>query len=678
MIRISTDLVQTGVSVFDKKGKFVEGLKKEDFELRVDGKPVELSFFERIAAGSVREEAQVTRTRTDASAKVEPTKETVVAPLSDRGRVIIFFVDDIHIDPNGLARAKANITKFIDREMGPNDLVAISSSSGQIGFLQQYTDNKDVLRMAVARLNYRNFGTRDIEAPIMTDGQAVLITQGDKLVTEYFVGETMKAMSVNRAKAEEMVRMRSRLLAEQSAILGKNTLTTLETLARRSAGLPGRKLVFFFSDGFPLNAGKTDLTERLRRIADAAIRSGVIIYTLDSRGLVTDMMDATVAVPPMGHVASAIRTVGEDVLNMLAADTGGRFIHNTNALGPEITKALKDTSLYYLLAWRPTEIGGGKKFRRIQVRIKNRPELSVKVQRGYFDDRPEAKQTEATNAKNAAPVDPLRKAIDSLFPKREIPTRLALTYMDTTVTGSSLVASMKVEANALIFEQKGGATAAAVDIVGTVFDAKGKALDSFSHRLTVTPPSSAGAKPPDIVFNYRATLKPGLYQVRVGALDRASGLTGSAREWVEIPDLTKQGFSLSSLIVGERKPGASEAEKNSDALVDGVNVSVDRKFERSSNLRYLIYIYSAARAGARAANSATDVTLQAQIFRGDQLVVTMPPRQPSTESGDPTHLAYAAEIPLQGLRAGQYVLQLTATDRITNARTSQRVRFEVQ
>src|SRR5215203_3101229 len=58
VIRISTELVQTGVSVFDKRGRFVEGLKKEDFELKVDGKSVEPGFFERIAAGSAGEEAQ--------------------------------------------------------------------------------------------------------------------------------------------------------------------------------------------------------------------------------------------------------------------------------------------------------------------------------------------------------------------------------------------------------------------------------------------------------------------------------------------------------------------------------------------------------------------------------------------------------------------------------------------
>jgi hypothetical protein len=48
-----------------------------------------------------------------------------------------------------------------------------------------------------------------------------------------------------------------------------------------------------------------------------------------------------------------------------------------------------------------------------------------------------------------------------------------------------------------------------------------------------------------------------------------------------------------------------------------------------------------------------------------------------TESQDLTRLAYAAEIPLQEISAGQYTLQMTVIDRIGKTSTSQRIRFEV-
>ena len=50
ILRINTELVQTGVTVFDKKGRFVDGLQKQDFELRVDGRVIQVSFFESVIA----------------------------------------------------------------------------------------------------------------------------------------------------------------------------------------------------------------------------------------------------------------------------------------------------------------------------------------------------------------------------------------------------------------------------------------------------------------------------------------------------------------------------------------------------------------------------------------------------------------------------------------------------
>src|SRR6266568_8600618 len=52
VIRVNTELVQTDVMVFDKKGRFVDGLKADQFALKIDGKPQPVSFFERVTSGS--------------------------------------------------------------------------------------------------------------------------------------------------------------------------------------------------------------------------------------------------------------------------------------------------------------------------------------------------------------------------------------------------------------------------------------------------------------------------------------------------------------------------------------------------------------------------------------------------------------------------------------------------
>src|SRR5688500_20263205 len=48
---------------------------------------------------------------------------------------------------------------------------------------------------------------------------------------------------------------------------------------------------------------------------------------------------------------------------------------------------------------------------------------------------------------------------------------------------------------------------------------------------------------------------PGLYQVRVAARDALSGRVGTAKSWIQIPDLSAKKLTLSSLRSEERRVG---------------------------------------------------------------------------------------------------------------------------
>src|SRR5215204_3908292 len=63
VVRITTELVQTDVAVFDKRGRFVDDLRPEQFELQVNGRTQAVTFFERVRAGSRGEEAQLAAVR---------------------------------------------------------------------------------------------------------------------------------------------------------------------------------------------------------------------------------------------------------------------------------------------------------------------------------------------------------------------------------------------------------------------------------------------------------------------------------------------------------------------------------------------------------------------------------------------------------------------------------------
>jgi hypothetical protein len=104
-------------------------------------------------------------------------------------------------------------------------------------------------------------------------------------------------------------------------------------------------------------------------------------------------------------------------------------------------------------------------------------------------------------------------------------------------------------------------------------------------------------------------------------------------------------------------------------------LNVDRRFARTSHIRFLTYVYNPA----GAASSQPDVALQIQLFRDDQPVFTAPLVKLKTNGGTGNStLPYMAELDLSTFPPGRYVLQVTAIDRAGKTSTARRARFVVE
>jgi VWFA-related protein len=723
VIRINTELVQTDVTVFDKSGRFIDGLKPEQFEVRVDGKPVIVSFVERVTAGSTRE--AMLETATSRPAKLVDANPGVV----DRGRTIVFFLDDYHLSAASVENTRKSILRFIENEMALNDQVAVSSSSGQIGYLQQFTDNKAVLRAAVARISHRPYTVRDAENIAMTEYTALKIDQGDRDALSYFTDELLKATNfrsaggglgppkstpfgggsdkgqtqgMTRESAERVVKERAQVLLKQSAAVTIDTLSSLESLMRSSAQLPGRKLVFFISDGFYLNDRNTGYGDKLKRITDAAVRAGVVIYSLDARGLISETDAGSNRADPMGKLSRANTgevSASQDPLTALAGDTGGRALLNSGALNKLVNDALKETSNYYLLAWKPVDDQRGGKFKRIEVSIAGRPDLTVRLPRGYLDmgakalaarddSKPGKPAETAGNSANQGGVPKttdaeLRTALNSFAPLSNVPTYLNVSYLDTPNNAALLTASVQISTARLSYGAD-GKQPAAVDLAGVILNEQGKSVNGFKTRLNVNPLSSTADAPEQgsVIYNYKVALPPGLYQVRTAARDEKSGWVGSAHQWIEIPDLTNKRLTLSSLLIGGQVIEKTGQKQGTDAAAGNaggpqVQFSVDKRFKRSAKLSFWIFIYNAARGAGGSAQP--DLTAQVQVFRGSQAIVTTPARKLQTEGmSDLARIPYGGEFPLGSLAPGRYMLQVTVTDKLGNATAMRHAFFDIE
>jgi hypothetical protein len=271
----------------------------------------------------------------------------------------------------------------------------------------------------------------------------------------------------------------------------------------------------------------------------------------------------------------------------------------------------------------------------------------------------------------------LVEALRAPLPRAALPTTLAVGFVQSEKQGekmgSVLTVSIEVDRDALTFAQ-GERPRAAFDVLGAVVDDHGKNVAQFGQQLTVTRNPAVPASEQPVVYSFSLPLAPGLYQVRAAARDGANGRTGSAMQWVEVPELKKE-FTMSSLFLGERIAGQTAPTTKPEDIPRSVLLSVDRRFSRTSYIRFLTYVYNAAAGGA----AQPDVALQVQIFRDDQPVFTAPLiKLKQIDLAAPTTLPYMAELSLSGFQPGHYVLQVTAIDRAAKTSAARRARFVIE
>jgi hypothetical protein len=319
---------------------------------------------------------------------------------------------------------------------------------------------------------------------------------------------------------------------------------------RTAAQVPGRKVVFVISDGFYLNDTKTGAIDRIKKVTDAAGRAGVVIYTLDARGIVGDAIDITNNKPidskgmltgaGIGEISSS-----QDGLNALAKDTGGQAFRNTNQPMHEwVEKVMDETSNYYLLAWKPdNEEQKRGKFKHIEISIVGRPDLKVRVRSSYFKSAAlPLLSTKKKKDKDPAKArdDDMRLVVDAPVAQREIPVEVDLRFSQMPGFGTYVFATISIDDSALTFDLIDGKLSADVDIGGILYDDKGKPINSIVGRLRIFPRSSTEGSTKEqkrSIYRFSTLVPGGLYQVRIGIRDLKSSRIGSAMDWITVPKI---------------------------------------------------------------------------------------------------------------------------------------------
>ena len=318
--RSGVNLVRVDVLVTDRDGAPVNDLTKDDFEIQEDGRLQTIDQFRLVQVdGSSDPRRPLPET-------IRPGDDESMLGDRDDVRVFAIFLDDYHIKATTWKEIRDQLIAFVRTELRPNDFVALMNPSMSVKTLLFTRDHESILDAI------REFEARMCDPQIHGAG-----CQG-----AYLPARTIFEKEYAHLGRGVVERIRTEV-----------TISALQGLAVRLGALrDGRKAIIFVSEGLAISPSSM----LLRDVWRDANRHNTSIYAISPRGL-------TPARP--GRMSL-------ETLRLLAAQTGGRALVNTNALTEGLAGVVRDASTYYLLGYSSTLAQNDGKFHEVRVRVKRR------------------------------------------------------------------------------------------------------------------------------------------------------------------------------------------------------------------------------------------------------------------------------------------------------------------
>ncbi len=676
VVRISTQLVQVDAVVTDKKGHHVVDLAQDDFELLMDGKKQPLTHFTRVALpGAVKRELPPKK-KTDAAAAPESMPTRQIAPSEVR-RTIAFIVDDLGLSFRSTQIVRETLKKFVDEQMQEGDLVAIIRTGNGLGLLEQFTSDKRILYTAIDRLIWNPL-SRDM-TPKFDDSTAE-------------VSDDQADMQAVLDSFEEF----------RETSFSRGTLSSIAYVVQGLRGLPGRKSVILLSDGFRVysqtdNDNTTELILRaMQNLVELASRSSVVVYAMDAKGLQPFMPGADVGGrPSVESLANAQQSALEalDGPVFLARETGGFLVTNTNDLNIGIQEALYDQQSYYLLGFDPEDEKFDQKFHQIKVRVK-RPGLTLRTRSGFFG----INETEGPGEPKTRGQQILASLLSPLG-KRDLPVRMTPYFFNAAKEGPLVRTLFHLDCSKLTFKDgPNGQKLLNLELAAFAFDENGATADLTAHRLRLSFNEQQYRRvlANGLAYSWDFPLKkPGAYQFRAVLRDDESGLTGSASQFIQVPDLSKKHLAMSGLILTAPKPTAASNDEAAAVAASPTRAGKPagesspsgglptspyvRRFPRTGWVQYGAAIYNAT---TDKKTGQPQITVRAEIYRDGKPFRQFPASRLDFSPGvNPNRFDYVGRMRLNDFPEGDYLLHLIVTDGLAKkkyARAEQWMDFSVK
>jgi VWFA-related protein len=633
VFRAGINFVRVDVIVSDKNGANIADLKQSDFEITEDGKPqtVETFKFIKLDGGAAPGPDGPPRAiRTDADEESEAARDDV--------RLFAIFLDDYHVRRLASMSVRDPITKFIETQLGPSDMVGLMyplqsvlnirmsrNHAAIVQGIQRFVGRKyDYTPMNEIEQQYANYPTETVERIRVKVSLSAL---KGLIVHMGTLKEGRKSIIVVSEGFTYMVPPQMR--SQNSQVPGLGAGGGFDQITEDRA-----------------NFGATvDMQQDLRDVFDEANRQNVSLYPVDPRGLAAFEFD--LSEPSVGNdMDRQYLNATMDSLRTLAENTDGRAIVNRNDLAAGMKQIVRDSSAYYLVGYSSTIAPSDGKFHEIKVKVK-RPGVQVRARKGYW-----ALTADETSRALAPPKPGPAPAVTAALANVVSSTR---TRLIRTWIGTSRGENGKTKVT-FVWEptprSPGDRSPAPADQPSrvSVMAVGGDGAPYFRGRvpdvaLASTSPSTAadggstGRGPSRVVFE----AAPGKMQLRLAVEGAGAGVLDSEVRDIVVPDLTSTQTSLGTpVLYRARTPREIQQLKADPQAVPATT----REFSRTDRVFMRVAAYGA---GAP--------TLSVHMLnRAGQSMSELPITSPASPGVDAM-----VDVPLAGVAPGDYIIEVKAT-----------------
>jgi VWFA-related protein len=560
VLHVTTRMVLVDTVVLDKAGDPVKGLKADDFTLTEGG------VRQRIASFSER----ISESAKPAPPPVLPPHVATNRPLvtqtnAENSTVAVLLLDGLNTPPQNQIYVKQQMLKFLARQYDPNTKLAVIALTNKLTVLQDFTQDPLLLRAALDHYLAetpalaRSGGLMETPSASVPAATVNLPPQATGGPTgsgpDPGLPATLAAGGSSASIFEDVAYMMDRFERESENFSRdtriSTTLSALEQIARFMSGQSGRKVLLWFSTGFPFSVvgdspsameAERDYGDQIRRTINLLNDAHVATYTIDAGGLAPDSLgDPSLSgrdTEGKVHLGiDANRALSADVfqrfsthdaLETIARDTGGSYFGNRNDLDDAIRSALRESSSYYMLGYYPSSKRWDGKFRNIKLQV-DRPGTQLRYRRGYFALNPsDWRKDNGDRTLTAALTANALPSTQVTFMARALPPQ----------PDSDTVVEFAIDPSTLSFQtEAGNLHYCTLQFEVQAFTAEGKRVKAEvqTAEASLPEPTYERISKHELPMQVPIRLAPGKYILRLGVRDNATGLFGTADLALEVP-----------------------------------------------------------------------------------------------------------------------------------------------